>query len=309
MTVTDCSAAISRYCALGLSPSATPRKVAGRPLPALAAALGWLVQNSTTPSEQKSDVRGLKLPQKARRTSDTQEWDPDEEDDDHKIWRGAKILGGGISKAALYVEVDNGHNIVDRIVVKDTLVTSNNWHKDPRRWHGWTENGKPEDRVPLEWWTHHLASICPETQYIVRLRGAPALDYTRCIHRIYIEYCSRGDLTDVVETHRAVPDRVPQQFLFFVMKVLAECGLIMEQGGINFRPNDWKQIIHRDLKPDNILLDASRPDHFPLWPQPKLADFGLAFLTTPDDPANPVTRNSGAGTVGYLPPEQSSFVN
>lgn len=43
---------------------------------------------------------------------------------------------------------------------------------------------------------------------------------------------------------------------------------------------------------------------FPRYPTPKMADFGLAIFTSYSDPKNP-TSYRGAGTRGYLAPEQA----
>ena len=44
------------------------------------------------------------------------------------------------------------------------------------------------------------------------------------------------------------------------------------------------------------------------YPKPLLGDFGLAFKTPTNDPNNPRWYNEGAGTVGFLAPEQTRYV-
>ncbi len=59
-------------------------------------------------------------------------------------------------------------------------------------------------------------------------------------------------------------------------------------------------VIHRDLKPSNILVETS-PDGIG---QPKVLDFGVAKLTSPDASAT-LSLDAGRiiGTLGYMPPE------
>lgn len=54
-------------------------------------------------------------------------------------------------------------------------------------------------------------------------------------------------------------------------------------------------IIHRDIKTSNILLDAEM--------EPRVSDFGLAKLITPQQTH---VTTMVAGTLGYLPPGESS---
>ena len=67
-----------------------------------------------------------------------------------------------------------------------------------------------------------------------------------------------------------------------------------------------------DIKPDNVFLDDVDTDQqaiYPFYPKPVLADFGLAFKTSPGDPNNPRFYNNGAGTEGYRAPEQYRWVD
>ena len=100
----------------------------------------------------------------------------------------------------------------------------------------------------------------------------------------------------------------PEAFIWMVLNVLVECGLIMEKGGINEIPPEWKEIVPRDLKPQNIVLDSKIPDRWPQYPKVKLADFGLSFETSKRDKLNPLIW-TGAGTRGFLPPEQCGYMD
>ena len=68
-------------------------------------------------------------------------------------------------------------------------------------------------------------------------------------------------------------------------------------------------IKQRDLKPANIFLVGSKPQAYSDYPQPVLADFGLAFKTQTNDPCNPSMYNGGSGTKGFRAPEQRRWVD
>ena len=57
-------------------------------------------------------------------------------------------------------------------------------------------------------------------------------------------------------------------------------------------------ILHRDIKPENVLLDSQG--------RLKIADFGIAKIIGPDEPANfTLTRqDSILGSPQYMAPEQ-----
>lgn len=97
---------------------------------------------------------------------------------------------------------------------------------------------------------------------------------------------------------------VPEPVLWMVFEKLVDQCLIMEKGAIvNPGPNNWLEIVHRDIKPENVFLDM--PDssgYYPQYPTPKMADFGIAFETSPNDDSNP-DKWVGAGTRPYFAPE------
>lgn len=67
--------------------------------------------------------------------------------------------------------------------------------------------------------------------------------------------------------------------------------------------------IIRDIKPSNVFLAKPHMDDWPKYPQPMLADFGHAFMTSDSDPNNPRWYNRSAGTQGYMAPEQTRMID
>lgn len=125
---------------------------------------------------------------------------------------------------------------------------------------------------------------------------------------MFLEYASQGDLQELLGRHLEAGELLPEAFILYVFRALIETCLIMQRGKAG-RVLDkyWEQIVHRDLKLDNVFLGENSITSFPAYPQVKLADFGIAIVTDPDDPANPSLYNRQTGTPGYLPPEQCAF--
>lgn len=115
-----------------------------------------------------------------------------------------------------------------------------------------------------------------------------------------------GDLNGLYHTYRRENIPIPEPILWMIFQKLVEQCLIMEKGSVlaNTSIPGWRQIVHRDIKPENVFVDVpSTNGFFPAYPTPKMADFGFAFETSPQDPTNP-DQWSRAGTRPYLAPEQ-----
>ncbi|KAF1347612.1 kinase-like domain-containing protein [Delphinella strobiligena] len=65
------------------------------------------------------------------------------------------------------------------------------------------------------------------------------------------------------------------------------------------------EVVHQDLKPSNVFLDDRDPNHFAPYPQVKVADFGRARLTRPDEAIriNPGFYIADGHTPNFEPPE------
>ncbi|MFT5682234.1 MAG: hypothetical protein ACI8RZ_003152 [Myxococcota bacterium] len=112
---------------------------------------------------------------------------------------------------------------------------------------------------------------------LLDLGGQPAL---------VMEYVEGPTLADFLRAGRPTVVEIEQ----IVRGLLAGAGAAHEAG-----------LVHRDLKPANVLLATEDGQIIP-----KIADFGIARLLSPDDPTSPGLTRTGAlmGTPSYMSPEQ-----
>eukprot|EP00826_Nyctotherus_ovalis_P022620 TRINITY_DN17496_c0_g2_i1.p1 TRINITY_DN17496_c0_g2~~TRINITY_DN17496_c0_g2_i1.p1 ORF type:complete len:257 (+),score=33.66 TRINITY_DN17496_c0_g2_i1:79-849(+) len=75
---------------------------------------------------------------------------------------------------------------------------------------------------------------------------------------IIMEYCSNGNLRDLIEKHKIEKKEIPEDAIVnYARQILAGLSVLHKNG-----------IIHRDLKPDNIMIDSAG--------KLKLSDFGVS---------------------------------
>ncbi|KAK3708757.1 hypothetical protein LTR37_011278 [Vermiconidia calcicola] len=221
-------------------------------------------------------------------------------------WTSAGYIGGGMAAAALWLDLDEQGRIRQRVVRKDTYFSANAL-SDATRWKG--DPKVPSEREPLEWYCQRTVQGCQGAKNVVQALGCK-VDLDRLRYRLYTAWCPFGDTEELIYRADKQGEIVPEAFLWMVFSALVDCGMIMEHGNTDSVARaDGKQIVHRDLKPQNVFLDLADTSSWPRYAQPKLGDFGLAFETSEDDPLNPLIWNRGGGTLGFLPPEQRSYID
>lgn len=183
---------------------------------------------------------------------------------------------------------------------------------------------KPEDR---HLWTYHLTWAgdlgalvnrkpmevevmdrlqAAQADCILRLRGKWRVFEDKIMHKAYTEWCPCKTLQHLIDEETEEDSPVNEPLAWWIFKNLVDMGLLIEQGSLDTLVPGWEQIVHSDIKLDNIFFTDRSGDGnagFPLYLQPVLGDFGLAVITSPDDPHNPddlVDR----GTPGSKAPEQ-----
>ena len=111
--------------------------------------------------------------------------------------------------------------------------------------------------------------------------------------RYYFEYCSGGDLHELVNQYRKRRMMLPEPFIWQTYQKLASALEFLHRGFDPRCPDPTRRgICHRDIKPSNVFLRL-RPDAE--YPDVVLADFGHATLD--------FATYDPAGTIVWQPPE------
>ena len=223
--------------------------------------------------------------------------------------------GGGFGQAHLYVQLDQENRIVERIVIKDSWMISQQWG-NVRSWHGNPRDIHDRRVTEVKVLENMLRN--PGSDKVVQIRHAKLRPYSMR-YRIYMSYHGRGTLSDLIGLYNPArvdlrdisTHRIPEPAVWAIFHALTQACLLMEFGGVEDdekRPG-WASVIHCDIKPANVFLDEPDPDCFPLYPKAVLGDFGLAVITNRTDPMNPSGYNGGEGTLCFRAPEMLSFVD
>ncbi|KAF2768829.1 kinase-like protein [Teratosphaeria nubilosa] len=231
-------------------------------------------------------------------------------------WLGTWMIGnGGMSNTGLFVGLSIEDKVVDRAFVKQCDLSS--FWTDAIYWEG-------NVKVPTARTTMEVACQLEMQRIPNRKSNGPmvpelrhwTIDNAAKESVMYMSYCGRGSLAELIEAYDHRDGRIPEPFLWCCFLTLAEACLAMETGHQNATVappappiTNWHQIIHRDIKLSNIFLDTENKNWFPSYPAPKLGDFGLAIRTTSKDALNPGAYNAGAGTLGYYAPEVRLYVD
>ncbi|KAI9889847.1 MAG: G2-specific serine/threonine protein kinase [Vezdaea aestivalis] len=216
-------------------------------------------------------------------------------------WKPLRLLGkGGYGIAYLWERTDydgNGHRFV---VTKDERERPNMVSHIP----GWSKSREAQVLAIVS--KLNCSSILKLLQYM-RIRR-------QLVHRYYLEYCPYGDLTDLDSRYRAgahpysLSSHIPEAFIWSAMYDLSRAIEALENGtGSGWTPEQWVPILHLDIKTANILLGALPPADRPgihVYPELKLADFGLAHRAPRNMSVATSRQYYSLGTMGYRGPEQ-----
>ncbi|KAK4503893.1 hypothetical protein PRZ48_004808 [Zasmidium cellare] len=229
---------------------------------------------------------------------------------------------GAWGNVFLELGVDSNNVIRNRVVRKIAKVSAE-MRRSPTAWRGDLNvevngdgfgggdvSGDVNGKIwPMEWLTQTLACNAPGAESILPILGTPRIASDEKSFTVYTAYAAVGDLFDVESQHREARGPLPMPFLLMCFKQLVDTALILKQGSLSAdtAKAEWQQIIHRDYKPENVFLDLPQPHSWPMYPQLKLGDFGLAFMTSEDDELNPGYWANGKGTKDCVSPEQIPY--
>lgn len=124
---------------------------------------------------------------------------------------------------------------------------------------------------------------------------------------LFTEFCDLGSLGDLRRRMRGGPSRIPEAFVWHVLRGVVGAVVYCHRGPPGGGPTGlpWLSVVHRDIKPDNIFLQ-SRPGTAAGagYPLVKLGDFGAAIGAE-----NPefYAMEARKGTRGWQPPEFPNF--
>ncbi|KAL9000179.1 MAG: hypothetical protein Q9169_001081 [Polycauliona sp. 2 TL-2023] len=221
-------------------------------------------------------------------------------------WQGVKPLGrGGFAMAALWERRNEDAGTIDKMVIKQIGKRKVKTKGPFAKVEAW------DSRCPLE---VDLMRAMKNKPNVIQIRG-----YRRYlekeVHRIYMDYCSSGDLYGLIAEYRARRQYMPEAFICHVFLHLARaCKSLTEP---TFRTTDSEknqksgkdEIVHRDIKPRNVFLgdlDNGQDQTGIPYPEVRLGDLGGGFFTREDDDESP-TRRWGGGTEGYKSLEMENW--
>ncbi len=124
---------------------------------------------------------------------------------------------------------------------------------------------------------------------IIQLHGYDILEEIHLV-QYHFEYCSGGDLHDLIVRYDDHNARFPEPFIWKVFHQLMSALEYLHRG-FDQRTNNG--IVHRDVKPENVFVRRSQ--YSMEYPDVVLADFGSASLD--------FATHEPAGTYFWQPPE------
>ncbi|KAK6007134.1 hypothetical protein QM012_006142 [Aureobasidium pullulans] len=184
----------------------------------------------------------------------------------------------------VWVCVDGNNNILDRVVVKQN-VPGIAAYNNPDNWGNGQVGGERMESFIANAVHYQLATTNPGDEKFV----AECLGYSDCQYqppdlpqyKLYYEYLL-GGLPGCIESQwrssklvkrpgRQRRTRVeldqepfPEGFLWALFEALAKVAVAMDALGI----------VHGDMQSANVFFGQPDPNHFAIWPVPKLGDFG-----------------------------------
>lgn len=199
---------------------------------------------------------------------------------------------------------------LQRMVVKDCNLIKENYSL-PKSWY---------DQLPMEIALHRRIDrkrkredvSDPGFNHIVEHRGYRLMMHKRR-YRLYLEYCSGGDLARTVSRvfHAWDPERegrgypdllqlsedelsalpiIPEALVWYIFRSLVKAYMILHHGTTSHEETDpdWKPVTHLDVNFCNVFIRSEAASKGS--PQIVLADFGMGFINRDSLPTEEVAE-------------------
>ncbi|KAH0259921.1 hypothetical protein KCU91_g14941, partial [Aureobasidium melanogenum] len=196
------------------------------------------------------------------------------------------VATGNSGIVHVWVCVDRNNRILDRVVVKQTVPGIASYN-DPNNWVNLQVGGEPMESlianaIAGELWSNNHG----DEKFVAECLGWGDCQYQSPDlpqYKLYYEYLF-GNLPECIESQwrtsklvrrpgrqrrtRVVQEQepFPEGFLWALFEALAKVAVAMDGQGI----------VHGDMQSGNIFFGQPDPNHFAIWPVPKLGDFGSA---------------------------------
>lgn len=224
-------------------------------------------------------------------------------------WEGGWIFRGGKNTTGIWVRMNNEGRVNDRVVVKDTYASDREW-MDVRRWDLDRRGGGWQ---PTEYAIQHRLRRSPDNHHFAGVRQCEVYE-GRKMYRLYTDYCQHGNGYQMIRTHSANQEQIPEPMLWNIFEGLTETAIVMQQGALRQATGeqDWLEVIHRDLRPENVFFSEPNENRYPDYVRPVLGDYGAAMQTSGQDVFNPdwyceqedpSDSRAAIGAPGYQAPE------
>ncbi|KAI8999277.1 kinase-like domain-containing protein [Gaertneriomyces semiglobifer] len=116
------------------------------------------------------------------------------------------------------------------------------------------------------------------------------VDKENCLMYIYMEYCEKGDLAQLIKGMRRRKQLMSEDMVWRILGQLTQALHQCHTGGGSKKTSSHPPVLHRDIKPDNVFIDSHN--------NVKLGDFGLSRVMDESEFAR-----TYVGTPFYMSPE------
>ncbi|KAE8446826.1 hypothetical protein EG329_011603 [Mollisiaceae sp. DMI_Dod_QoI] len=220
-----------------------------------------------------------------------------------KSWKPVKVFGRGSQSVVghwTYDGSDRAQRTMNDVAVKQAVK------KGPT--YTWGDGLEKEARLLMLFQQANTPHVVRMYRHLYEDAGQQTDDFDHgVIHRIFLEYCSGGDLNDWLGDFMNRTTPVPEYDLWCIFHCLARACLVIHHGSEDPTQPRWgvKEIAHLDPKLENVLVGGALNDvEHRNMPAFKISDFGLAQEVPAIQSRQYLDNLSGTGSMPWYLPEQ-----